>query len=474
MEPEYPQDNHAREAGLGPIWEKDPSSAASQKATGSTLENIESKRSVPADWMMSFTVGNDYEWDAYLLAYDARATRAHANGLHVAGILLDEELSTLLAAIDKLDHAIEDGQVLIRPEDEDCHTVIERFLTEVAGDVGRKVHTGRSRNDQVVAALRLFLRDVLYDTVDQVCTLGDMTTEIGVQFEKAELPGYTHMQRAMPSTLGLWGMGYAEVVTEDLTHLHSAIAAVNRSPLGSAAGYGVPYLVLPREQVAEELGFASVQENVTAVQLSRGKIEMAVVHALLQVGASLNRMASDLVLFSSAEFRFVELPVEYSTGSSIMPQKRNPDVFELIRANYHRLVAEMSLLMTSSANLTSGYHRDLQLTKESVMRSCFVLRSMLQAMNTVLPVVQFQTENMKKACTDELYATAYAMKLVKKGIPFRTAYREAAANKTGWSDERAVAGQTGYKIDGYPGRAAVDSVRQRIQESRSKVAAYWG
>jgi argininosuccinate lyase len=314
----------------------------------------------------------------------------------------------------------------------------------------------------------------LYDTVDQVCTLGEIAMEIGIQFEKAEMPGYTHMQRAMPTTLGLWGMGYAEIVSEDLPLLHGAIQSVNRSPLGSGAGYGVPYIVMPREQVAAELGFDTVQENVTSVQLSRGKIEMAVVHALLQVASTLNRMASDMVLFSSAEFRFIELPVEYSTGSSIMPQKRNPDVFELIRANYHRVVAEMNLLMTTSANLTSGYHRDLQLTKESVMRSCFVVRSMLQAMNTVLPVVRFQTERMKEACSDELYATAYAMKLVKKGMPFRTAYHEAAANKTGWSDERAVAGQTGYKVQGYPGRIALDTVHHRIKASRAKVAEYWG
>lgn len=475
MEPEYPQDRHAEEAGLGPIWQKDDAAAAEpEHPAGESIGNATPDANLASDWMMAFTVGNDYEWDAYLLAYDARATRAHANGLLTAGVLSAEEHATLSDAIDQLDGAIERGEVLIHPEDEDCHTVIERFLTGVAGDVGRKVHTGRSRNDQVLAALRLFIRDLLYDTVDRVCTLAELTTEIGVQFDSAELPGYTHMQRAMPSTLGLWGMGYAEVLTEDLPLIHGAIEAVNRSPLGSAAGYGIPYIDLPRDQVARELGFASVQENVTAVQLSRGKIELAVVHALTQVGATLNRMASDLVLFSSAEFGFIKLPVEYSTGSSIMPQKRNPDVFELIRANYHRLVAELNMLLTTSANLTSGYHRDLQLTKEAVMRSCFVLRSMIQAMNAVLPAVHFQTDQMKEACSDELYATAYAMKLVKKGVPFRTAYREAAANKTGWSDERSVAGQSGYRVKGYPGKVTTEAVRERVAASRAKVAAYWG
>ena len=454
----------------GPIWRKD---AAPEVIEGATLKGIEPGRPVAPDWMMTYTVGSDYEWDAYLLAYDARATRAHANGLHKAGILSDEEIETLGAALTRLDHAIEDGLIMIRPEDEDCHTVIERFLTDDAGDVGRKVHTGRSRNDQVLAALRLFVRDMLYDIVDHVCRLAEITTEIGVQFDNIDLPGYTHLQRAMPSTLGLWGMGYAEVLTEDLALLHGAIASVNRSPLGSAAGYGVPYLALPREAVAAELGFDSVQQNVTAVQLSRGKIEMAVVHALTQVGATLNRLASDMVLFNSAEFGFVEMPVEFSTGSSIMPQKRNPDVFELTRGYYHRLVAELNLLLTTAANLPSGYHRDLQLTKESVMRSCFTTRSMLEATNAVLPTVRFQTDRMKEACSEELYATAYALKLVKRGIPFRTAYQQAAADKKGWGDEKSVAGQSAYRIKGYPGKVYADEVRGRVKASREAVASYW-
>ena len=327
------------------------------------------KETQVADWMMRFTVGEDWRWDTLLLPFDVAGTRAHAWGLVQAGVLSEEERAQVETELDRLLEAVQAGEVDVRPEDEDSHTVIERYLTERLGDLGKKIHTGRSRNDQVLASLRLYLRERLSALGRQTIRLADVLCDLGEAHDDALMPGYTHLQQAMPTTAGLWALGYAELLAGDLDALKGAHYAVNVSPLGSAAGYGVPGLHLPREAVAKRLGFRAVQTHVTAVQLSRGKLELHVAHALVQVAATINRLASDLVLFSTTEFGFVELPDAYCTGSSIMPQKKNPDVLELARASYHRLIAEMQVLLTLPANLPSGYHRDLQLTKAAIMRS---------------------------------------------------------------------------------------------------------
>ena len=315
-----------------------------------------------ADWVTRFTVGEDYLWDTLLLPFDAVATAGHAEGLVDAGVLDLEELRDVKAALGRLKRMVERGEIGVTPEDEDCHTVIERFLTAELGPVGEKIHTGRSRNDQVLAALRLFLKDRLVSLARSTSDVAEVLFALAERYDDALMPGYTHMQLAMPTTAGLWAAGYAELLVDDISALRAAYDQVDTSPLGSAAGYGVPHLDLPRRSVAEGLGFGSIQSNVTAVQLSRGKIELHVVHACVQVGATVNRMALDLVLYNSNELGFVKLPEEFTTGSSIMPQKRNPDVLELARATYHRLTAEMNVLATLPSNLPSGYHRDLQLT----------------------------------------------------------------------------------------------------------------
>ena len=360
-----------------PIWDKG----------GTTAE----------DWVTRFTVGDDYEWDRLLLPYDVAATRAHAWGLRRIDVLTDEEWAAAQDALDALLDAFEAGEVTVTPEDEDSHTVLERFLTERAGDVGRKVHTGRSRNDQVLAALRLYLQDALAGIGGQVADLAEALCGLAGRHEDTLLPGYTHLQRAMPSTVALWALGYAETLADDLDALRAARRRVNVSPLGSAAGYGVPVLDLPREAVAERLGFRGVQTHATAVQLARGKHELAVAHACTQVGASCNRLASDLVLYASAEFDFVELPPEHCTGSSIMPQKQNPDVLELARAYHHRLAAEMQSLATGPSNLPGGYHRDLQLTKGAVMRSLQITSDVLTALTEVVDQLAFRPERTEAA-----------------------------------------------------------------------------
>lgn len=415
------------------------------------------------DWVTRFTVGEDYRWDTLLLPYDIEATLAHAWGLNQIGILSDEELSDVENALADLHREYEAGNVAVRPEDEDCHTVIEGFLTERLGDVGKKIHTGRSRNDQVLAALRLFLRESLRHVAEQVIVLADSLCDLGERYADALMPGYTHYQRAMPTTAGLWALGYAELLASDLATLHAAYGQVNVSPLGSAAGYGVPYLDLPRTAVAERLGFAGVQTHVTAVQLSRGKLELNVVHALVQVAATINRMAADLVQFNSAEFGFVALPAAFCTGSSIMPQKQNPDVFELARAHYHRITAELHLLLSLPANLPSGYHRDLQLTKEAAMRSVLLTQDLLAAMVQGVPGIQFNTDRMRDALSPDLFATAHALEQVKRGVPFRDAYRSAAKELDHLTVPDANEALSAYTVDGFPGHLRPDLVRNQLR-----------
>ena len=416
------------------------------------------------DWVTRFTVGDDYRWDTLLIGYDIIGTRAHAEGLLEIGLLTLEEIRAIDNVLTQLTDQVENGDIVVRPEDEDCHTVIEGYLTKELGDIGKKIHTGRSRNDQVLTALRLFMRAQLKEIGKKLVAITDKLCALGDANKTAIMPGYTHYQRAMPTTAGLWALGYGELMLSDIQALHHAIDQINTSPLGSAAGYGVPLIALPREKNADRLGFSSLQTNVTATQLSRGKLELHAVHALIQVAATFNRMASDLILYNTSEYGFVELPVEFCTGSSIMPQKKNPDVLELVRANYHRLLAEMQVLLTLPANLPSGYHRDLQLTKEAVMRSILLSADIAEAMLNLLPAVRFNEERMKAATTPELFATQIAIEKVLSGMPFRDAYREAAKESESGHiavDEEAL---HAYLVNGYPGQTNPGTIRDQLAE----------
>ncbi len=426
-----------------------------------------SKGQSTEDWVIRFTVGDDYLWDRLLLAYDARGTRAHARGLHTIGVLSDGEMRDIDGALDALGAAIDADEIDITPEDEDAHTVIERFLTERLGDTGKKIHTGRSRNDQVLTALRLFIKDQVRALGRGAASLAEALAGLSERYEDALLPGYTHFQRAMPTTVALWALAYAETLAADLDALHAAFDQVDTSPLGSAAGYGVPHLDLPRAANAEAMGFARLQLHAPAVQLSRGKMELHVAHACVQLGATINRMASDLVLYNSAEFGFVKLPEAFTTGSSIMPQKRNPDVLELARAHYHRLVAEMHVLVTLPANLPSGYHRDLQLTKEAVMRAVMLAGDLLAAMNALVPALVFDREAMERALSPDLLATAHALAKVKAGMPFRDAYREAAREIPDLETPPSADILSAYGTPGTPGHGQPAAVRDAVETHRA-------
>jgi argininosuccinate lyase len=316
----------------------------------------------------------------------------------------------------------------------------------------------------VLVALRLWLRDALRGIGRQTAALAEALVALGEAHADLLMPGYTHLRRAMPSTAGLWALGYAELLAADLDGLRHAARQANVSPWGSAAGYGVPHLAFDREGVARRLGFEGVQTHVTAVQLSRGKVEASVVHALVQVGLTVNRLASDAVLLSSTpEFGFLVVPAEATTGSSIMPQKRNPDVFELARASVHRLTAELHLLLTLPANLPSGYHRDLQLTKEAVMRAVLATADLLAAMNHAVPALGFDAGRMAEACSPDLFATEAALRRVTEGgEPFRQAYRAVAADLDALTTPEASEALAPYVTPGTPGRLAPEVVRQAL------------
>lgn len=423
-----------------------------------------------ADWVTRFTVGEDWRWDTMLLPYDVEGTRAHAWALAEIGVLSVAELEQIEGALDALRDAALAGDLTVTVADEDCHTVIERELTVRLGEAGQKIHAGRSRNDQVLVALRLWLRDALAAIAEEVVATADALLDHAERHDDLLMPGYTHLQRAMPTTAGLWAAAYAELLADDLAGLAEARDRANVSPWGSAAGYGVPRLGLPRAAVAERLGFSGLQLHVPVVQLSRGKLEAAVVHALVQLGATANRLAADLVLFASAEFGFVTLPVEHTTGSSIMPQKRNPDVLELARATYHRLTAELHLLLGLPANLPSGYHRDLQLTKEAVMRAILTARDLFTALHHVLPGIRFDAERARRALSPDLFATDAALALVEQGIPFREAYRRTAAaiDRLSRPDAEEVLGA--YAMEGAPGRAQGQPIRKKLRRLTGRFA----
>jgi argininosuccinate lyase len=427
------------------------------------MQKLWQKDAAPADWLLRFTAGEDPRWDTILLPYDIRGTREHARALAGLGVLTEGELDRISEVLDALRQRVEAGEVSVRPEDEDMHTVIEGWLTRELGETGQKIHAGRSRNDQVLVALRLWLRDALRGIGRQTAALAEALVALGEAHADLLMPGYTHLRRAMPSTAGLWALGYAELLAADLDGLRHAARSANTSPWGSAAGYGVPHLAFDRKGVARRLGFEGVQTHVTAVQLSRGKVEAAVVHALVQVGLTMNRLASDAVLLSTPEFGFLVVPAEATTGSSIMPQKRNPDVFELARASVHRLTAELHLLITLPVNLPSGYHRDLQLTKEAVMRATLATADLLAAMNHAVPALGFDAERMAEACSPDLFATEAALRRVTEGgEPFRQAYRTVAADLDALTTPEPSEALAPYTTPGTPGRLAPEVVRQAL------------
>ena len=384
-------------------------------------------KGIPLDErILRFTAGEDHRLDARLVPYDVRASIAHARMLETRGLLSAENCAAICVGLEALAAGHAAGEWAIELDDEDVHGALERRLIEKIGAAGGRVHLGRSRNDQVLAALRLYLKDAVGGIAQITASVADSLAALADKQGQIRLPGYTHMQPAMPSSVALWARGFAAELADDRAGLLAAVRRADLNPLGSAAGYGALGLDLDREHTRAALGFAAVQEPVTAVQLSRGKAEASVIFELALLVGDLGRLASDLILFYTDEYAFVSLPDEMTTGSSIMPQKRNPDVFELVRSAPATIQGALLESLAITAKLTSGYHRDLQRLKAPLFRSIDLAEDCAAIMAHALRGVQFRAENI--VLGDELYAAERANELVvKEGLPFRDAYRKIAA-----------------------------------------------
>ena len=373
----------------------------------------------------SYTVGDDRVWDARLLTWDILGTLGHLVGLEGAGIVGARDGARLRAALRRLLAEARSGRLAVAADDEDVHTAVENALVSRLGTLGEKVHTGRSRNDQVAVDLRLYMKDAMLALAESVLAASRVLAAFARKHRRVVLPGYTHQRRAMPSTLGLWAAGYAESLLDDLAPLTAALDLVDRSPLGSAAGFGVP-LPLDRAAVARALGFAGVQGNVTAVAAARGKLEVTVLAAAWPIAYDLAKLSWDVILYSSEEFGFLRLPPGLATGSSIMPNKRNPDVFELTRGRAALLDGYLVQAMAVAGKLPGGYHRDLQLAKATVMRGLDTAAEMLAMVAAAVPLLEVDRARCAAALSPEVFATDEAVRRARAGTPFRTAYREVA------------------------------------------------
>jgi argininosuccinate lyase len=388
-----------------------------------------SRQDQPDAWLQGFLAGDDHRLDLELLPHDCRASLAHARMLHRIGVLTGEELAALADGLAVIAALAARGEFPLTAADEDCHTAIENFLTARCGEAGRKIHTGRSRNDQVLTALRLWEKEHLDELLGMIAAHIDALDAVRRSVGAVPLPGYTHMQAAMPTTVDIWLGSYADAARDDHELLTLVRRLVDRSPLGTAAGFGVPVLDLDREGTAAELGFAGVLANPMYAQLSRGRLEALLLSACSQVMLGLSRLASDLLLFSTREFGLVSLPGALCTGSSLMPQKRNPDVLELIRARFHVVAGEEAKVRALTAGLISGYNRDVQLTKGPLFAGVAATLDSLRAMGLVLAGLKIDTARCAAAVTEEMRATERALKLVAEGVPFRDAYRRIAAEE---------------------------------------------
>jgi argininosuccinate lyase len=370
----------------------------------------------------AYTVGNDPVLDARLLRYEVCGTLAHAAGLVKIGVLTKKEHESLRKALGKL--AAKNGGFKVSRAQEDIHTAVEQRLTRVLGDVGAKVHAGRSRNDQVQVDLRLFLKDALIELAVLTCTAAQAWESFGKRHDKTLMPGYTHLQRAMPTTVGHWAASHVEALLDGLRALEAAYVEADASPLGSAAGFGV-MLPLDRAYVAKLLGFARVQRNTLRVQSSRPRLEAAVVSSLALVARDLGALAWDLSLFTTAEFGFFSLDRSFTTGSSIMPQKKNPDVVELTRARAALFPGWVNQIL-ALGQLPSGYHRDYQLSKGPLMAALECLGQMLDIVGRLPGSLVVNESRCSAAVTQDMLATHKVMKMVRGGVPFRNAYRSIA------------------------------------------------
>ncbi|MGQ0385196.1 MAG: argininosuccinate lyase [Gammaproteobacteria bacterium] len=376
--------------------------------------------------VLAFTAGEDHALDDRLVAYDVRASIAHAEMLAEARLLSAADLGAIRDGLEAIGAAHARGEWRVTLAEEDGQTALEARLTARIGEAGARIHLGRSRNDQVLAALRLYLRDVVAELAAGAEAVAEALHALASRQGDVVLPGYTHMQQAMPSSVDWWARGFAAEIRDDAAGLRQVLRRIDRNPLGSAAGYGTPGLPVSREATRAKLGFAEVQEPVTAVQLSRGKAESQLLFEIALLMQDLGRLAADVLLFNTREFAFVELPESLTTGSSIMPQKRNPDVFELVRGRSATALACLVEALSVFARLPSGYQRDLQLLKAPLFRGIDGCAEALAILPAALAGLRFLPANIR--LDPAIHAAERANTLAaKEGLPFREAYRKVAS-----------------------------------------------
>lgn len=409
-----------------------------------------------------FTVGKDREMDSYLASYDVLGSLAHVKMLEKVGLLTSGESADLVQELKLIYQQIEKGEFTLREEVEDIHSQVEWELTQRLGDTGKKVHMARSRNDQVLVDLKLFLRAELEKTVGAVQPLFHLLQQQSETYKDYLLPGYTHLQLAMPSSFGLWFGAYAESLVDDLIQLQATYSIVNKNPLGSAAGYGSSFPI-DRSYTTKLLGFGDLNYNVVYAQMGRGKAEKLVAQSLAGIADTLSRLCMDACLYMNQQFGFISFPEELTTGSSIMPHKKNPDVFELVRSHCNRIKALPNEISLMTTNLPSGYHRDLQLLKEHLFPAFTTLRDCIEMMILMLGNIKIEKELLANDKYKYLFSVEEVNKLVLQGIPFRDAYKQVGqsieAGSYQWSS------QIQHTHEGSIGNLCTEPIKLRMEET---------
>ena len=442
---------------MAKLWEKD------SNKTDSVVEK--------------YTAGTDFVFDMELMPFDIQASLAHAKGLEKIGILSAEELKKMEDGLDALTEEFKAGKIKITAEDEDCHTVIENYLTQIFGDTGRKIHTGRSRNDQVVTAVRLYMKHHLAELRASSVKLAQQFLDsaekysadgvgIGTCRRDVPMPGYSHTQQAMLSSLGHYFSAFTESLLDDADFLSGVVKQIDKNPLGSAAGFGTS-IPVDREFTAKELGFAGVQVNSLYCQNSRGKFESIFMEALAQVMLTLGKFANDMLIFTSQEFDYFSVDESLTTGSSIMPHKHNLDVMEILRGNVSVVIANQLMVKDISKNLISGYNRDGQLIKKPMFESAKIVADSLEVVGLVLAGIAPKHESITGKITPGIFTADIANKLVtEKGVPFRDAYKQASGMV---SENVDLSANIASKVSlGAPGNLNLDGYKERIQKFSGK------
>ena len=370
-----------------------------------------------------FTIGKDREMDMYLAAFDVLGSLAHIEMLESVGLLTKDELSQLQKELKNIYHQIKKGEFTLQDDVEDIHSQVELLLTKKLGDTGKKIHSARSRNDQVLVDVKLFLRNELEELVKSIQPFFELLQSQSEKYKNHLLPGYTHLQLAMPSSFGLWFGAYAESLVDDVVTIKAAYDIINKNPLGSAAGYGSSFPI-NRILTTKLLGFDALNYNVVYAQMGRGKAERIVAQSLANVADTLSKLSMDACLYLNQNFDFISFPAELTTGSSIMPHKKNPDVFELIRSHCNRIKALPNEIMLMTTNLPSGYHRDLQLLKEHLFPAFKTLKDCIEMAGLMLSNVQIKKDILSDEKYKYLFSVEEVNKLVNAGMPFRDAYKK--------------------------------------------------